>query len=87
MDGSQKKRLLPSLFVLAIFLVFLYVYHGSIFGSEKALEYGSRSLRKLGLAGDEEADLGSKSDESSSKFGREDAEDDVMLKSFPVSFL
>lgn len=85
-DGSQRRRLLPSLCVVAIFLVFLYVYHGSIFGSQKALEYGSRSLRKLGLTGDDDADLGSKLDESSSKFGQEDGEDDVIPKSFPVSF-
>ncbi|XP_034685470.1 probable methyltransferase PMT3 [Vitis riparia] len=83
-DGSQRRRLLPSLCVVAIFLVFLYVYHGSIFGSQKALEYGSRSLRKLGLTGDDDADLGSKLDESSSKFGQEDGEDDVIPKSFPV---
>ncbi|KAJ9700709.1 hypothetical protein PVL29_006165 [Vitis rotundifolia] len=83
-DGSQRRRLLTSLCVVAVFLVFLYVYHGSIFGSQKALEYGSRSLRKLGLTGDEDADLGSKLDESSSKFGQEDGEDVVIPKSFPV---
>ena len=46
--------------VLAIFLVFVYVYHRSIFGSQKALEYGNKSLRKLGLTGDEDVDLGNK---------------------------
>ena len=85
-DGSQRKRLITSVCVVAIFLVFLYVYHGSIFGSQKAFEYGSKSLRKLGLTGDEDSDVGSKLDESSSKFGQEDGEDDVVPKSFPVSF-
>ncbi|KAL6327619.1 hypothetical protein AAG906_022035 [Vitis piasezkii] len=59
--------------MVAIFLVFLYT-----------LEYGNISLRKLSLTGDEDADLGSKLDESSSKFGQEDGEDDVIPKSFPV---
>lgn len=89
-DLSQKKRIITSLCVLGIFLGFLYVYHGSIFGSQShgasALEYGSRSWRKLGssyLGGDEDND--SKQDESSTKYGQEDGEEDVIVKSFPVS--
>ncbi|KAL6292246.1 hypothetical protein ACE6H2_000388 [Prunus campanulata] len=88
-DLSQKKRIITSLCVLGIFLGFLYVYHGSIFGSQShgasALEYGSRSWRKLGssyLGGDEDND--SKQDESSTKYGQEDGEEDVIVKSFPV---
>ncbi|KAK2978423.1 hypothetical protein RJ640_000447 [Escallonia rubra] len=86
-EGSQKKRLLTSLGVVAIFLVFLYVYFGSQSRGESALEYGSRSLRRLGssyLGGDEDTDLGSKQDESSTKFGLEDNEDGISPKSFPV---
>ena len=89
-DGGQKKRLIASVCVVAIFLGFLYVYYGSIFGSTSrgaaALEYGSRSLRKLGssyLGGDDDAD--GKQYESSTKFGQEERED-VVPKSFPVSF-
>lgn len=85
-DGSQKKRLVASLCVVAIFLGFLYVYSGSIFGSQNsgssALEYGSKSLKRLGssyLGGD--ADTDGKQDESSSNFG----EDEIVPKSFPVS--
>lgn len=91
-DPAQKKRIITILCVLALFLVFLYAYYGSIFGSQSrgasALEYGSRSLRKLGssyLGGDEDND--GKLDESSTKYGQEDGEDDVTLKSFPVSFI
>lgn len=77
-DGVQKKRVITSLCIVAIFLGFLYVYYGSIFGSQSrgasALEYGSRSLRKLGyLGGDEDSD------------GKEDGDDDIIPKSFPVS--
>ncbi|KAG6394893.1 hypothetical protein SASPL_145484 [Salvia splendens] len=69
-DGAQKKRLLTTVFVVALFLVFLYVYHGSKNTGESALEYGSRSLRKLGssyLGGDEDSDLGGKQDEAKQK--------------------
>nr|GLL41179.1 probable methyltransferase PMT3 [Ipomoea trifida] len=81
-DGVQKKRLLTSVGVIAIFLVFLYVYFGSKSSGESALEYGSRSLRKLGssyLGGDDDGDV--KQDEN---FGLEDGNDGVVLKSFPV---
>ncbi|KAF5738561.1 methyltransferase PMT3 [Tripterygium wilfordii] len=86
-DGGQKKRLITSVCVVALFLGFIYLYHGSIFGSSRgasALEYGSRSLRKLGssyLGGDDDAD--GKQDDST-KFGQEDGEDDIIPKSFPV---
>ncbi|KAK4773247.1 hypothetical protein SAY87_028266 [Trapa incisa] len=84
-DGSQKKRLITIVCVVAIFLIFLYAYYGSLFGSQGrgALEYGSKSLRKLGssyLGGDDDED--GKQDESSTKFG--DDEDGVTPKSFPV---
>lgn len=87
-DGSQKKRLITSVCVVTILLVFLYAYYGSLFGSQGrgALEYGSRSLRKLGssyLGGDDDDD--GKQDDSSMKFG--DDEDGVTPKSFPVSSL
>lgn len=88
-DGAQKKRLITFVCVVAIFLGFLYVY-GSVFGGKthgsSALEYGSKSLRKLGsayLGGDEDTD--SKQDESTTKFGRVDGDDDITPKSFPVS--
>ncbi|KAE8723776.1 putative methyltransferase PMT3 [Hibiscus syriacus] len=80
-DGGQKKRLITYVVVAAIFLGFLYVYYGSIFGSSSngasALEYGSKSLRKFGssyLGGDDEAD--GKQYESSTKVGLEDGEED-----------
>ncbi|XWS08778.1 hypothetical protein CRYUN_Cryun40dG0029900 [Craigia yunnanensis] len=87
-DGGQKKRLIISVCVVAIFLGLLFVYYGSIFGSSShgaaALEYGNRSLRKLGSSysgGDDEAD--GKQYESSIKFGQEEGED-VIPKTFPV---
>ncbi|KAG6420065.1 hypothetical protein SASPL_116580 [Salvia splendens] len=84
-DGAQKKRLLTIICVVALFLVFLYVYHGSKNTGESALEYGSRSLRKLGssyLGGDEDSDLGGKQDEA--KFGLDDSDDGIAPRSFPV---
>ncbi|PON94779.1 putative methyltransferase PMT [Trema orientale] len=83
-DGTQKKRLITSLCVVGIFLGFLYAYYGSIFGSQSrgvsAIEYGSRSLRKLGyLGGDEDSD---DKQESSTKIF--DGEDGITPKSFPV---
>lgn len=86
-DGAQKKRLLTSVGVVAVFLVFLYVFYGSKNTGESALEYG-RSLRKLGssyLGGDDDSDVGGKQDESFVKFGLDDGEDGVSPKSFPVS--
>lgn len=89
-DGVQKKRLITSVCIVAIFLGFLYVYYGSIFGSKingtSALEYGSKSLRRLGssyLGGDDDTD--GRQEESSTRFGMENGEDDVTPKSFPVS--
>ena len=89
-DGVQKKRLITSVCAVSIFLGFLYVYYGSIFGSKNhgasAIEYGSRSLRRLGssyLGGDEDTD--GKQDESSTRLGFEDGEDEITPKSFPVS--
>ncbi|KAL0368465.1 UNVERIFIED_CONTAM: putative methyltransferase PMT3 [Sesamum calycinum] len=85
-DGAQKKRLLTSVGILAVFLVFLYFYFGSKNPGESALEYGSRSLRKLGssyLGGDEDSDLG-KQDESSAKLSLDEGEDGIIPKSFPV---
>lgn len=87
-DGAKNKRLLTSVCVGAVFVVFLYVYFGSKNAGESALEYGSRSLRKLGssyLSGDEDSDLGGKQDESLFKFGLDDGEDSIVTKSFPVS--
>ncbi|KAL9410887.1 hypothetical protein AB3S75_044626 [Citrus x aurantiifolia] len=80
-DGGQKKRLITSVFVVAIFIGFLYAYYGSSNRGSSALEYG-KSLRKLGssyLGGEDDND--GKQDEAS-KFG--DVEDDVVPKSFPV---
>lgn len=85
-DRVQRRRLITALCAVAVFLGFIFVYNGSIFGSQMhhgapALEYGSRSLRKLVssyLGDDEVADLGSKQDESSTKFGKEDGEDDMV---------
>ncbi|KAM7488433.1 hypothetical protein LguiB_025917 [Lonicera macranthoides] len=86
-DGSQKKPWLTAVVVLGILFVFLYVYFGSQSSGESALEYGSRSLRKLGssyLGGDEDTDLGNKQDESSTIFRLDDGEDGISPKSFPV---
>lgn len=83
-DGSQKKRLLTTFVLVAAVLLFLYLYLGNQSQGESALEYGSRSLRKLGssyLGGDEESDLGIKQDDF--KFGLDD-EDGIVPKSFPV---
>jgi len=84
-DGGQKKRLITTVCVVAIFLGFLYAYHGSIFGSSNhAIEYG-KSLRKLGssyLGGDEDTEG---NQDESSHFGYSEGEDDVVPKSFPVS--
>nr|GEU70094.1 probable methyltransferase PMT3 [Tanacetum cinerariifolium] len=83
-DGSQKKRLLTTFALVAAVLLFLYLYFGSQSQGESALEYGSRSLRKLGssyLGGDEESDLGGKQDDF--KFGLDD-EYGIVPKSFPV---
>lgn len=88
-DGSQKKRIVASICVLTVFIGLLYVYGGSIFGSQtsgsSALEYG-KSLRKLGssyLGADDDND--DKQDDSSSGFGQVDEEDNIVPKSFPVS--
>ncbi|KAJ0483329.1 putative S-adenosyl-L-methionine-dependent methyltransferase [Helianthus annuus] len=83
-DGSQKKRLLTTFVLVGAALLFLYLYFRSQSEGESAIEYGSRSLRKLGssyLGGDDESDLGSKQDEF--KFGLDD-EDGIVPKSFPV---
>ncbi|KAL8104896.1 putative methyltransferase PMT8 [Apium graveolens] len=85
-DGSQKKRVLVSLGLVAIILLFVYLYFGSRSDGESALEYGSRSLKKFGssyLGGDEDTD-GNKQDESSFKLGLDDGEAGIVPKSFPV---
>ncbi|KAF7837462.1 putative methyltransferase PMT3 [Senna tora] len=84
-DGSQKKHLVASIFVVAIFLGFLYVYYGSRNSGTSALEYGSKSLKRLGssyLGTDDDAN--GKQDDSSSSFGQGDLDDDIVPKSFPV---
>lgn len=88
-DGSQKKRLVASVGAVALFLGFLYVFQGSIFGSQSSgsstVEYG-KSLKRLGasyLGADDDAD--NKQEESTSLV-QEDVEDDVKPKSFPVRF-
>lgn len=81
-DGTQKKRLIATICVVAIFLGFLYAYYGSIFGNQErgasALQNGSKSLSHY-LMGNED------SEESSTSSELEDAEDDVVPKSYPVS--
>lgn len=80
-DGDQKKRLVTWILVLAIFCGCLYIYSRN--RGTSALEYGSKSLRRFSssyLGGDEDGD------ESSNKSGDE-VEDDVILKSIPVSNL
>ncbi|KAJ6730917.1 METHYLTRANSFERASE PMT1-RELATED [Salix viminalis] len=77
-DGEQKKRLVTWIVVLAIVCSCLYIYSRK--GGTSALEYGSKSLRKLGssyLGGEDDGD------EASNKLG-EDLQDGVMLKSIPV---
>lgn len=84
-DGGHKKRLVTSLLILIICVCFLYVYSRN--RGPSALEYGSKSLRKLGSSywgGDEGTDIGGKQYESSNKFG-EGGENDAILKSIPVS--
>ncbi|XP_019076885.1 probable methyltransferase PMT8 isoform X2 [Vitis vinifera] len=83
-DGGHKKRLVTSLLILVICVCFLYVYSRN--RGPSALEYGSKSLRKLGSSywgGDEGTDIGGKQYESSNKFG-EGGENDAILKSIPV---
>lgn len=81
-DGTQKKRLIATICVVAIFLGFLYAYYGSIFGNQDrgalALQRGSKSLSHF-LMGNED------SEESSTAAEQEDVEDDVVPKSYPVS--
>lgn len=81
-DGGQKKRLIASVCVVALFVCFLYMYYGSSSQGASALEYG-RSLRKLGssyLGGDDD-NGDTKQDDSVTN-----AEDSlVVAKSFPVS--
>ena len=78
-DANPKKRLITWIVVLVICCGCFYAYtrsHGS-----SALEYGSKSLRKIGSSywhGDED------SADSSAKLD-EDGDDGVILKSFPVS--
>ncbi|XP_075503981.1 putative methyltransferase PMT8 [Primulina tabacum] len=79
-DGVHKKRLLTSVLIVAVFLVFLYAYFGAKYSGESALEYGSRSLGKLGssyLGQKEDSDLGQGESKMglSVKFGLDDAED------------
>jgi len=90
-DGPPKQRVVAYICGVAIFLGFLYVYRGSIFGSQNgsssALEYGSKSLKRLGasyLGADDDSD--NKQGDSSSRIGQGDGEDDIVPKSFPVSF-
>lgn len=85
-DGSQKKHLVVSVCAVAIFLCFLYVFYGSSSTGTSALEYGSKSLKRLGssyLSADDDA-MG-KQDDSSSSFGLGDLDVDIVPKSFPVS--
>lgn len=78
-DDSQKKPLITVLFATAIFLGFLYLYNGSIFGSSR---HGASSLRILGssyLGGDEDSD--GKQDDAVDIYSSDDG---VITKSFPV---
>ena len=86
-DGFQKRHLLPLVAVVAI-LLFLFFYFGSHSSGKSALEYGSRSLKKLGssyLGSDEDTD--SRQEDASLKLGLDDTEDGTVSKSFPVSSL
>ncbi|KAG7013483.1 putative methyltransferase PMT8 [Cucurbita argyrosperma subsp. argyrosperma] len=80
-DGTQKKRLIATICVVAIFLGFLYAYYGSIFGNQDhgafALQRGSKSLSHY-LMGNED------SEESTTSAEQDDAEDGVVPKSYPV---
>jgi len=87
-DGSQRKHLVASVCLVAIFLGCLYVFGGSIFGSQNsgssALEYG-RSLKRLGssyLGTDDDND--GNQDQSSASFKQGEGEADIVPKSFPV---
>ncbi|CAH2038944.1 unnamed protein product [Thlaspi arvense] len=80
-DGGQKKRLIASVCIVALFVCFLYMYYGSSSQGASALEYG-RSLRKLGssyLVGDDD-NGDTKQDDSVTN--EEDSL--VVAKSFPV---
>lgn len=90
-DGPQKKRLVASVCGVALFLGFLYVFQGSIFGGQNSgsstAEYG-KSLKRLGasyLGADEDAD-NKQQDESSSLVQGDTLADDIVPKSFPVRF-
>ena len=63
---------------IALVLAFLYVYNSKS-SRTTTLEYGIKSLRKLGWGGNEDAD------ETASKFSQEDVDDTIMVKSFPLS--
>lgn len=81
-DGGQKKRLIASVCVVALFVCFFYMYYDSSSQGASALEYG-RSLRKLGssyLGGDD--DNGDAKQDDSVSNGENSL---VVAKSFPVS--
>lgn len=88
-DESPKKRLVASVCGVAFFLGFLYVFQGSIFGSQNSstIEYG-KSLKRLGasyLGADDDAD--SKQQDASTSLVQGDAVvEDIVPKSFPVRF-
>ncbi|KAL1188814.1 putative methyltransferase PMT8 [Cardamine amara subsp. amara] len=80
-DGGQKKRLIASVCVVALFVCFFYMYYDSSSQGASALEYG-RSLRKLGssyLGGDD--DNGDTKQDDSVSNGEDSF---AVAKSFPV---
>lgn len=84
-DGTHRKRIIAYLCAGAASIIFLYVCFGSRSRSaESAIEYGSRSLRKIGssyLGGDDEPD---KLFDSSSKSSTLSEGEFPVPKSFPV---
>ncbi|CAK8570670.1 unnamed protein product [Lathyrus sativus] len=83
-SDESPKRLVASVCGVVVFLGFVYVFQGSIFGSQNSStsEYG-RSLKRLGasyLGADDDA--GSKQQEESTSLVQGD--DDFVPKNFPV---
>ncbi|KAJ6773711.1 SAM-DEPENDENT METHYLTRANSFERASE [Salix purpurea] len=77
-DGDQTKRFVTWIVVLSIICGCVYLYSRN--SGTSALEYGSKSLRKLGssyLGGDDDGD------ETTNKSG-EEVQGDIILKSIPV---
>ncbi|KAK1309039.1 putative methyltransferase PMT3 [Acorus calamus] len=84
-DATQKKRLITSLSVVVVFVIFLFLYYGPFFDGEQhgqsAHEF-TRAILPFGLGGDENAEM--RADDSISVFSLDEGDDALVTKSFPV---